>query len=232
MANAQLLEEELQQSVMVSEEDAEYDEDDGQDHAVEGQQSASAAGTSDADSKDGVGDEDDSMEDAEYTVEADDDADPLEDGPAGSGEDEQDKDAEAEDDDGDFEDDAEGEVDDDVTAHLSVAQDIPSIESDGEEDDEGVGAVKLKPGEFDEDGSEGSDRSEPSASGEESEDDAEWEETAENEEEENKSENDHPNACIFCKQDEENDPSEEFEAYLACSGCDENGVLPSAFLGV
>ena len=29
----------------------------------------------------------------------------------------------------------------------------------------------------------------------------------------------------FCQQDEENDPSEEFELYLACGVCGDNGLL-------
>lgn len=31
----------------------------------------------------------------------------------------------------------------------------------------------------------------------------------------------------FCQQDEENDPSEEFELYLACGVCGDNGLLIS-----
>ncbi len=29
----------------------------------------------------------------------------------------------------------------------------------------------------------------------------------------------------FCQQDEENDPSEEFELYLACGVCGDNGLF-------
>ncbi|RQM07704.1 hypothetical protein DH86_00001725, partial [Scytalidium sp. 3C] len=49
---------------------------------------------------------------------------------------------------------------------------------------------------------------------------AEWEPAAEEEEEEEEQAT--PNRCIFCNQDEENDPSEEFELYLACGVCGDN----------
>lgn len=125
--------------------------------------------------------------------------------------------------DGDAEDeDGEGE---EVQVDDVQDEDARDEDGDGEEDDdEGVGAVKLRPGETDDEDSEDDDASEPIASDEESEDDAEWEDAVENEEgEDGESENESPNICIFCKQDEENDPGEEFEAFLACSGCGENG---------
>jgi hypothetical protein len=35
--------------------------------------------------------------------------------------------------------------------------------------------------------------------------------------------------CRFCGQDEEHDPGEEFEEYLACSVCGDNGKFRSSF---
>lgn len=34
-----------------------------------------------------------------------------------------------------------------------------------------------------------------------------------------------PNLCVFCGQSEEHDPSEDFEEYLACAVCGDNGRL-------
>lgn len=34
--------------------------------------------------------------------------------------------------------------------------------------------------------------------------------------------------CRFCNEDEEHDPSEEYEEYLACSVCGDNGMSISA----
>jgi histone acetyltransferase SAS3 len=34
-----------------------------------------------------------------------------------------------------------------------------------------------------------------------------------------------PNRCVFCDQDEDNDPSPDFEEYLACAVCGDNGRL-------
>lgn len=135
----------------------------------------------------------------------------------------------------DGEEDAEGEVDEDyefMDAQVPYPAEQPiegdadapleNMEEGEEEDEEGVGAVKLRPGETDEEDNE-SEASAASASEGESEGDAEWEEddeVAENDDEE--SDNAQSNNCMFCKEDEENDPSEEFEAYLTCAGCGEN----------
>jgi len=40
-----------------------------------------------------------------------------------------------------------------------------------------------------------------------------------------------PNLCVFCGQSEENDPSEDFEEYLACAVCGDNGMLESSVRG-
>lgn len=97
---------------------------------------------------------------------------------------------------------------------------------DIEEDEaEGVGAVKIRPGETDDEGEENDSDHSDSDFGNESDGAAAWEEAAENEDDEDDedgSEDAVPNACIFCKQDEENDPGDEFEEYLTCVGCGEN----------
>jgi histone acetyltransferase SAS3 len=92
--------------------------------------------------------------------------------------------------------------------------------------------VKIQPGvlEDDEEAMSGSD-SESAASGgdDESKDstdaevEVEWDPTADDEEDEPAN----PNRCIFCQQDEENDPSEEFELYLSCGVCGDNGLFTS-----
>jgi len=46
-----------------------------------------------------------------------------------------------------------------------------------------------------------------------------------NDEEAATSEPHNPNLCVFCGQSEENDPSEDFEEYLACAVCGDNGML-------
>jgi histone acetyltransferase SAS3 len=114
-------------------------------------------------------------------------------------------------------------------------------------------AVKIQPRDL-EDDEEASSRtdSESAASGDDDESkdstDAEvgveWDPTADEEEDEPAN----PNRCMyvsfalsqmrlsltkiprFCQQDEENDPSEEFELYLACGVCGDNGLLISSVL--
>lgn len=133
----------------------------------------------------------------------------------------------------DGEEDAEGEVDDDydfmdAQASYPAEQlaegdaDAPVENTDDDDEEEGVGAVKLRPGETDEEDND-SEASAASAFEGESEEDAEWEEDDEvagHDDEE--SDNAQSNNCMFCKGDEESDPSEEFEAYLTCAGCGEN----------
>ncbi|KAH7319722.1 hypothetical protein B0I35DRAFT_429686 [Stachybotrys elegans] len=126
--------------------------------------------------------------------------------------------------------DASGEENDFPTQN-SHDEDMPGADGDSEEeadddgdgeDDEGVGDVKIRPGEAEEDDSEASDIH--SAAEDESEDEDEeaaWEEGDERDEDED-SEPAAPNTCIFCKQDEENDPSEDFETFLSCAACGEN----------
>ncbi|KAI6709321.1 hypothetical protein JHW43_008135 [Diplocarpon mali] len=128
--------------------------------------------------------------------------------------------------------DAEGEVDDDMA---DLVQDRKDDSEDDSEDAEGVGAVKIQPIRFeddDEDAVSGSDNEDgvsvASSDGDDDDDskgssDAEaedaWVPEAEGEEED---EPVNPNRCIFCQLDEESDPSDEFELYLSCGVCGDN----------
>ena len=139
--------------------------------------------------------------------------------------------------------DAEGEEDNDFLLHQQIIVDEHSrkdlspvdeegdVDASGEEDEqeEGVGAVKLKPGDSDEDDDEEDEDAQSDVSSlptvpedESEEEEAPWEDAGEAEDDD-ESEAAPTNNCIFCKQDEENDPSEEFEAYLACARCGDNG---------
>ncbi|KAI0133505.1 hypothetical protein BJ170DRAFT_606502 [Xylariales sp. AK1849] len=246
MANAQIMQDELQQSVVMSEEDAEFEED----NAPEAMDvdSAPAAGPShlqdlnetiEAEAELAHGEEDeedvhddddevdiaaldaeladtDEQEDAEGDPDDEEDASDADDG-SGS------QDGSVHDGEEAFDEDAEGEEDDgDLGAPLADPNDVLSGQEEDEEDEaEGVGAVKIKPGETDEDES-GSDDAASSASGaSDSESGVDWEAEAENdgEDEDDESEAADTSLCMFCKKDEENDPSEEFEAYLACKSC-------------
>lgn len=136
------------------------------------------------------------------------------------------------DDDDAFDVDAEGEDDDEDLGQHRVVPDVASSDEDeveqevaeeDEDENEGVGAVKIKPGDTDED-SESEDVSLISGSSDR-ESTAEWEEAVdhdEDNEEEEDSDAVDPNNCIFCKKDEENDPGEEFEPYLTCKDCGEH----------
>lgn len=181
------MEEQLQQSVMVS-------EDDAYESSASGPRAANAASHKDGDE---VSDRDASGEEIEEGDE-----------------------------------DAEGEEDNDLlhqqihAGHRSiVASAKPASEDDDddeeESDEDGVDLVKLRPESEDEGGSEASTHES------EAEDDegAAWEEEAqEADEEEEESVASPNNVCIFCKQDEENDPSEDFEAYLSCKRCSDHGM--------
>lgn len=101
-----------------------------------------------------------------------------------------------------------------------------SLLDDIEEDEaEGVGAVKIRPGETDDEAELDSEHSDSqSESGNESDGAAAWEDAAggEEDDEEEGSEDAAPNTCMFCRQDEDNDPGEDFEEYLSCVVCGEN----------
>ncbi|KAI9049128.1 hypothetical protein LZ554_006976 [Drepanopeziza brunnea f. sp. 'monogermtubi'] len=136
--------------------------------------------------------------------------------------------------------DAEGEDDDDMID--SVRNGENGTEDLSDEDAEGVGAVKIQPKgpvDDDEDVVSGSDNEDDVsvASGEDDADDADDDDDDESKdstdgeaeevwvpdadgEEDNEPAN--PNRCVFCQQDEDNDPSEVFEFYLACGVCGDN----------
>lgn len=216
MTSAQVMEEELQQSVMVSDEDAEYE--------TAGDIPTMNAMTSDAlDANMGAGGAIENMDDAELS----------------------DRDASGE----ELDVDAEGEEDNDFlldqqisannTHEITQAEDHQDeeeeeeeedVDAEGEEydEDEGVGDVKIQPGQEHDDEASDSERSEsPSAIDEESDEDAPWEDAGEADEDEDEDEDAGPsNNCTFCKQGEDEDPSEEFEVYLACAGCGVNGKAP------
>ncbi|KAI9675510.1 MAG: hypothetical protein M1829_003314 [Trizodia sp. TS-e1964] len=111
---------------------------------------------------------------------------------------------------------------------VNIANGDEEVEDDDAEDDddgEVVGPVKVrkagKRGTLSE--SEITAPSEASGSGSsdsESDAEAEWDNGSEEGEEENANIN--PNRCIFCGEDEDKDPSEEYEDYLACAQCGDN----------
>lgn len=126
-----------------------------------------------------------------------------------------------------------------ANGHSEVAQEDEELDEDaeGEDDDEIVGAVKIKPAELDEDDEEAeeeaevddNDDSDASVAQEEDSDEEEeapWEDARDEVEGDDESEVTPLNVCVFCKQDEEHDPSEDFEAFLACRSCGENGMYP------
>lgn len=112
-------------------------------------------------------------------------------------------------------------------------------DASGEEEEEAVGAVKIQPSSVIDEAEEDDDSEvseAPSAieedhdSEDEDEEEGVWEDARDGagEEEEEESDAGPSNVCMFCKQDEEHDPSEDFESYLACAVCGENGEYPSS----
>lgn len=242
MADAQLMEEQLQQSLMMSERDAEYDDApaDGDiimanEIAYSSNQELEIGSTVEAiDDDEDMGDDERQDEDEN---EISDDGGEDEDEDDGQQSDERSSESSGDDDDA-FEEDAEGEEDDDIPPRVHVPQRrTRSVEEDHEEEDdddedEGVGAVKIKPGETDDedDSDESAASSQASMSDADSEESGVWEEAVthgrpEDEDEDEDEENTNGNNCIFCKQDEEHDPAEEFELFLCCSRCADNGML-------
>ncbi|KAJ6786939.1 hypothetical protein PWT90_09387 [Aphanocladium album] len=181
MASAQDMEEQLQQSVMIS-------EDGAYESSASGPRAANAVSHNDG--KD-MSDRDASGEEIEEGDE-----------------------------------DAEGEEDNDLlqqqihAGHRSIVASAKPP-SDGDEDDQdsdedGVSLVKVRP-ESDEEGD--SDASTRESEAEEDEEADAWQEEADEGDEEEESVAGPSNICIFCKQDEEHDPSEDYEAFLSCKGC-------------
>lgn len=258
MASAQLMKEELQSNVVVSEGDVMPGPDINSSASVSGR--AAELGVSNGNSaEEHFGENDDDIG-AEY--------DGPEDVETGSGsEQEEDDDLGTDDDDGyesesagdedddhpeepgllkrgpriRNEDDEEGEEDEDGEDEEEDDEDeLDSGEDDGNEDDEmdadadiiedaeGVGAVKIRPGETDDE-----DDSEASV-GETQSSDEDWDENAVVVEEEDEGgegggdaeEEGASGTCVFCKQDEEHSPNESVEPFLTCSLCVGNGKQP------
>ena len=150
--DAQAMEEELQQSVMVSEGDVEADEDmPDVDQSVEHGEPAAVA-----DEGDGFGDEDGDEQSAGQDAIGDEeeDGDGDEDAEGESDEEAQDEDAEGE----EFEEEGDENDDDELDTQTPAARRsrrrgqsrvTEEEEEDDQDDDEGVGAVKIKPGETD-----------------------------------------------------------------------------------
>ncbi|KAK5995054.1 Histone acetyltransferase mst2 [Cladobotryum mycophilum] len=211
MASAQAMEEELQQSVMLSE-DAEYET---ADTAGDDATTPAAPQTRDIESM------------SHRTGDSEDDDDELSEHDA-SGEDiDEDMD---EDGDGDGDGDGDDNHDHDMPNQQIVVghrrrneeEEEEEDEEDGDnEDEEGVGAVKIKPGDTDDEDGESDVSDLPSAVEDDSDEEPAWEE-AEEVEEDDESEPGPSNVCTFCKQDEENDPSEDFETFLLCRRCGDN----------
>ncbi|OAQ99725.1 hypothetical protein LLEC1_05995 [Akanthomyces lecanii] len=182
MASAQDLEEQLQQSVMISEDGA-YES------------SPSGPGATNATSQN----DDEEMSDRDASGEEIEEVD----------------------------EDAEGEEDHDLLQqqinprHRSIVASAkpPSDDDDDEEevfDDDGVDLVKIRPESDDERDSEASTHESEAGEDEEA---AGWDAEVDERDEEEESAASFSNVCTFCKQDEEHDPSEDFEAYLSCKRC-------------
>ncbi|CAO2655877.1 Nn.00g046800.m01.CDS01 [Neocucurbitaria sp. VM-36] len=132
--------------------------------------------------------------------------------------------------------DAEGSEVDDID---EVDVDAEGEEVDEDEDEaEPVGAVKIAlrrrvASDDDEDDDQEEDaagdsfsdaktsESENESSSAESEEEIQWQAESDGEEDAEVATS-NPNACIYCNQDEDNDPSPEFEEYLACVVCGDN----------
>jgi histone acetyltransferase SAS3 len=216
-----LMDEALQHSLATSEEDAEYEEDDMVDELMAENENAVAANYQLQNGL-GVNHENDSEDDDLSTEHA-------------------------------MLTDADGEDEDMPDSPQNIEEESEEDEEEEEEEDgEGVGAVKIQPGlleddeevmsvtEEEDDGSVASvdddDDDEESKGSSDAEVEVGWKSAGEEEEEEIAN----PNRCMyvslitsscgvllteyrFCQQDEENDPSEEFEMYLSCAVCGDNG---------
>ena len=236
MADAQLTEEELQQSVMQSEREAELAREKADGDVAMGDNGA-AASRSQIDVGEAAVDEveDQEMDDEEERRQEheDDHENGSQDGQSDSGGSEEEEEEEDDDDDDDaFEEDAEGEDDEEPVPRKQRPQrrsaSIARVRNEGEEDDEeeGVGAVKIKPGETDDEDISSEDSADSAdLSDAESEGAAEWD-GAENDDADDDESETSTGHCIFCKQDEDNDPAVEFEVFLACVKCGDNGRFP------
>ncbi|KAK4133612.1 hypothetical protein BT67DRAFT_422798 [Trichocladium antarcticum] len=226
MADAQLMEEELQQSVMRSEREAELAQENADGDVTMDDENAFPS-QSQIDVGDAAldGEEDEEMgdeEDHEHEYDDEDEHGEQGDGRSHSGDESEDEDADGSDDDAEG-----GEDDDHMSQHRRPQRSFRSTTNDRDEDeddeDEGVGAVKIKPGETDEeDDSSADSASSASVSDAASDGEADWD-AADNDDADDDAESENAAGhCIFCKQDEDHDPAEEFEVFLACTSCGDN----------
>jgi histone acetyltransferase SAS3 len=272
MANAQLMEEELQQSVVLSEEDAEFEEDDVVQDATMADINVSLNPVIDRDRDEHRGneetfDEGGQQENSDVDMESYDSAlskprqRGVQEGNPTNDEDalHVDEDSESEDndthddDDGAFDIDAEGEDEEEeeigrIRQKHHGKEDSESsgeseelVEEDGEDDNhedeeeeeeeeeaEGVGAVKIRPGETDDEDSD-SVSSETSASDfSDRESIAEWDDPVENDDDgDGDDESDAADSpmCVFCKKTAGHDFTGAVDSSLVCKGCGEHGMF-------
>lgn len=246
MSSAQAMQEELQQSIVLSEGDAEHEEEDQDNMELDRppvpgddrkentpgngrrrQPRAPRASKNDTDEEfqDALddqsigGDADSALSEAEDDLSQSNNGDDS----SASGDDDEKEDASMGEADADADDDEE-----ELATQTQLSQ-YDERDDDEEDDAEGVGAVKIRPGDTDDES--GDSASIASAASSDHESEAEWEGPAENdnEDEDEGSEVADLNLCLFCKKPEENDPSDDFEAFLACSSCGDHGRLSSSF---
>ncbi|KAF2203985.1 hypothetical protein GQ43DRAFT_221747 [Delitschia confertaspora ATCC 74209] len=119
--------------------------------------------------------------------------------------------------------DAEGEEvdeeDGEPVGAVKVAVDDPGMSSDEEQDDANGDPDVAIESSSDAKSSESEDSNSSSS---DSEAEEEWQAAPSDEEEDVSVGVVDPNGCIFCGEDEEHDPSPEFEEYLACAVCGDN----------
>lgn len=224
MEHAQLTEEALQQSAALSE------DDDSQRGAYTKKNRSYQSSRMDFD---GDRDTDDlEMAESHQTGNGSRASDGVEDEEGEDGEEEEEE--EEEDADGEFDDGYEmapgGPADTSELVGDDIEDGAEGEEDDGD-DDEGVGAVKVRPGETDDEGDSASDASEPQSVGSDSEDDAAWEEDEEEdavevdeeEDDDERSVSEPANSCILCKEESDADTDGDPGVYLTCTSCGEKG---------
>lgn len=241
MADAQLIEEELQQSVRLSQESATQTEDMADSDAMG---DALALESSRADGSFADQDVEGEDEDEDQQVYFGDDGAEIDEDSGGCGSDDGEEDGDAEgDQDGVFHGSDDEEEDGDLDQHagsrnLYVGEGTPSTEQDEVEDedddddeDEGVGAVKIRPGETeDEEESEEDASSHGGSSAAESASDGAWDDEAAEAEDDEGSEHHDTDLCMFCKWSEDHKHGKGFETFITCRSCSEFGTLQSQLL--
>jgi len=239
MSSAQAMQEELQQSIVLSEGDAEHEEDDrdnmeldrppvpggdrpentpGNGRRRQPRASKTSKNDTDEEFQDALDDQSVGGDAESALSEAEDDLSQSNNGDHSnaSGDDEEKEDTSMGEADADADDDEEELA---TQTQLSQYDEQDDDDEDEEDDAEGVGAVKIRPGDTDDESADSASIASAASSDHESE--AEWEGPAENDndDEDEGSEVADLNLCLVCKKPEESDPSDGFEAFLACSSC-------------